>query len=615
MSLLLTAHQVEKTMGTEQLFHELSFSIHERQKIALLGPNGAGKSTLLKMLVGIETTDGGDISTKKNLKMAYVPQEDSFPQDSTIQEVTTQALIKDGLPADEAEIQATIHLSIVGFEEFDKKVKILSGGWRKRLSLAIAFAKEPELLLLDEPTNHMDWDGILWLEDQLKSFKKALLIVSHDREFLKNQCQEFMEINRLYKNGYFSLKCSYEEFLEKKQEYIQMQQNMQDSMANKARREVDWLRAGVKARTTKSSSRIKEAHQLLDNLEQVKKRNFSARSKVNIEIDSSGKKSKKFLEIKDLNIAYGDKKILENFDILLGPKMRIGLLGNNASGKTSLLRVISGLADNYSGSVYKAEGLKFVYFDQKREALDQNANLLKYLGDGSDFVQFKDRSIHVASYAAQFLFHSQKMQLPISRLSGGEQARLLIAKLLLQPADILVLDEPTNDLDIDTIEILEQSLTEFPGLVLVVSHDRYFLKSLCTKYLSLDGRGGWNIFADMHQWFVWQNQTTHSIGDKSDNPTLSAFPKSGSSLEEDNKTNHNKKLKISYKDKRQWETIEADIAQAENAVQEAQSALDANTDFSDHTQVEKLVKILSEKQKKLDELFVFWEKMEKLMNS
>lgn len=586
-------------MGSQKLFDQLSFGIHEKQKIALLGPNGAGKSTLLKILAEQEPPDQGEISPRKNLTMAYVPQEDQFDANVSILEAACQKLIEFGLDPNEVEVQASIQLSIVGFESFDKKISTLSGGWRKRLSLAIAFAKEPELLLLDEPTNHMDWDGILWLEGQLKNFKNAFMIVSHDREFLRNQCEQFMEINRLYKSGYFSIESSYEDFLTKKEDYIKTQQNLQESMSNKARREVEWLRAGVKARTTKSQSRIKDAHQLLNNLQEVKQRNFAARSKVNIEIDSAGKRSKKYIEIKQLDIAYGENKILNRLDLLLGPKTCIGLLGDNASGKTSLLKVIAGVADNFDGSLFRADGLKFVYFDQKRESLDQNINLLEYLGDGADHIQFKGRSIHVASYAAQFLFHSQKMNLPIAKLSGGEQARLLIAKLLLQPADVLVLDEPTNDLDISTIEILEQSLLDFPGLVIVVSHDRYFLKSICQKYLSLDGKGGWNLFADMSQWLKSRNKNEINISAK----------------ETKVKKQSSKKVKLSYKEKRQMETIEEDIALAEKELQMAQDNMDKNDNFSDHEVMKALVTSLEEKQARVDELYTFWQNIEEKMNS
>ncbi len=585
-------------MGNRTLFQGLSFGLHEKQKMALLGPNGAGKSTLLKILAGIETYEEGEVSARKNLQLAYVAQEDRFLEKRSVLDEAVAQLRRVGLDENMAQIQASIQLSMAGFEDLEVMTDTLSGGWRKRLSIAIALAKEPDLLLLDEPTNHLDWDGIMWLEDQLKIFEKAFFVVSHDREFLQNQCDEFMEIHSLYKNGYFSLKCDYERFIEKKQEYIESQLNLQESMANKARRETEWLRAGVKARTTKSQSRIKEAHQLLDDLSNVKSRNSAAKARVNIQIEAAGKRSKKFIELNKLSIAYGDKKVLSNLDLVLGPKTCIGLLGENASGKTSLLKVLANAASNYEGEVKFAEGLKIVYFDQKRESLDQTLNIIEYLGDGSDHVTFKGGSVHVASYAAKFLFDSHKLHLPIAKLSGGEQARLLIAKLLLQPADVLLMDEPTNDLDIGSIEILEQSLAAFGGLTVVVSHDRYFLKNLCSQFLALDGKTGWQIYPDVYQWL--QNRNTESEPEPSKKSASSPKKKS--------------KVKLSYKEKRRMATIESDIATAEKELEEAQKQMDNQTDFSDHQATQVLLDDLQKKQKVVDELYSFWQNIEEKLN-
>lgn len=599
MSLLLSTHQLEKSMGDRQLFSGLSFGVQEKQKIALLGSNGAGKSTLLKILAGQEDFDGGEVSPRKNLKMAYVAQEEQFDENQTAQKVAENALIAFGFDSEQAAIQASIYLSMAGFEKAETLCKELSGGWKKRLNIAIALAKDPDLLLLDEPTNHLDWEGILWLEDQLKVFEKAFLIVSHDREFLKNQCQEFMEINPLYADGFLHLKCSYEKFLEKKQEYLENQLSLQESLSNKARRETEWLRAGVKARTTKSQSRIKEAHQLLENLGQLKARTRSAQARVNIQIEAAGKSSKKLIECKDLNIHYDDKMILENFNITWGPNKCIGLLGENASGKTSLLKVLAQQATNYKGHLFHADELRIVYFDQKRTQLDPTSNILEYLGDGADHVTFKDRSLHVAAYAAQFLFDSHRVHLPISRLSGGEQARLLIAKLLLQPADVLLLDEPTNDLDIQTIEMLEESLLQFPGLSILVSHDRYFLKNLCQDFLSLDGKGNWQNYPDMEQWLKFRKNSTEPTHNIEPEPKKKTKPK----------------VKISYNDKKKFENIETEIATAEAELATAQQAVESNTDFSDHVKTQNLIDTMNEKQKKLDDLFVFWEEMEEKLSN
>lgn len=582
-------------MGSKQLFEGLSFTINEQQRIGLLGPNGAGKSTLLKMIAGIEPPDSGEISYRKGVRFAYVPQEETFDDSLDILQIATENLKRSGMDPFESEVQAPIFLSLVGFENFEQQASLLSGGWKKRLSLAIAFAQEPDLLLLDEPTNHMDWDGILWLESYIKAYKKSFIVVSHDRAFLNNTCNKTMEINPLYRDGYLSFSGGYQEFLKRKDEYSQVQMNLQDTLSNKARREVEWLRAGVKARTTKSQARAKEAHQLLDELSAIKTRNRSGQAKVRVEIDSAGKRSKKFIELKSLSISYGDNSLIENLDLLLGPKNCFGLLGANGSGKTSLLKAISGSENNYSGEIFRAEELKIIYFDQKRESLPQDIDLINYLGDGSDYTIFKDQSIHVASYASRFLFSSDKMKLKIGQLSGGEQARLLIAKLLLQPADVIILDEPTNDLDINSIEVLEESLASFGGLIILVSHDRYFLSQLCQKFLSLENDSSWHIYADLNQWL----KRNHSL----DKPKAE--------LKKELDTVKVKKQKLSYKEKRQMETIESDIEIAETALADAQTALSDSSNFSDHKKMQDCIKLVEKNQKKVEELYKIWETIEK----
>lgn len=586
-------------MGSKLLFDGLSFGIHEKERLGLLGPNGAGKSTLLKILASKEEPDAGEVSRRKGLRLAFVPQEELFSGSLNLLETLTSRLRDQGLELSEIQVQALIALSALGFTDLETKVETLSGGWRKRLSLAVALAQEPDLLILDEPTNHMDWDGILLLEGLLKNFKGSLVLVSHDRAFLNNLCNKTMEINFLYKDGFLAFDGGYEEFLRKKEEYTQTQLSLQDSLSNKARREVEWLRAGVKARTTKSRARAKEAHQLLDDLQALKSRNRAGQSKVRLEIDSAGKRSKKFYELKHLNVGYEERCLIRDLNLLLGPESCIGLLGANGSGKTSLLKVVAGRSQNYTGELHSAENLKVVYFDQKRESLPQEIDLMAYLGDGSDYVVFKDKSVHVAAYASRFLFTSDKMKLKIAQLSGGEQARLLIAKLLLQPADVLILDEPTNDLDIESIEVLEESLSSFPGLILLVSHDRYFLSQLCERYLALDGQGGWQIYADLDQWL--KHSALNSAPPSSSPPQVEKAQSAPPPPQ---------KIKLSYKEKRAMETIEQDIEEAESSLAEAQSQLARPEVYSDAEKMQKALQLVDERQKKVEELYHLWETIE-----
>ncbi|MCB9073210.1 MAG: ABC-F family ATP-binding cassette domain-containing protein [Bdellovibrionaceae bacterium] len=594
MSLLVSVNHIEKTMGSKLLFEDLSFGISEGEKIGLIGPNGAGKSTLLRLLAGTETPDQGEVNRRKNLNISFVAQEPLF--ESTL---GAQSYLKEKLQSFyhdplECDVKAATYLSICGFSDLDIKVDTLSGGWKKRLALAYAFALEPDLLVLDEPTNHMDWEGILWLESYLKSYKKSFILVSHDRTFLDNVTNRIIEINRLYRDGFLAFPCSYQQFLSKKEDYRRTQIALQDSMSNKARREVEWLRSNAQARTTKSTARIKEAHALLDDLESVKMRNSAAQSKARVEIDSTERKSKKLIELKHVTVAFSAKTLVQDLSISMGPQQCVGLLGHNGSGKTSLLKVIQGKADNYTGEIFRADQLKIVYFDQKREDLPLDESLMQYLGDGSDYTIFKGASIHVASYASRFLFASDKMQLKISQLSGGEQARLLIAKLLLQPADVLILDEPTNDLDIDTIEILEETLRAFPGLVLVVSHDRYFLSQLCDRFLALDGQGAWNMYAEMEQWLREKSTRSSSTQD-----TISA-----------KKEESKKKVKLSYKDKLRLETIEQDIQQAESDLEQASEKLSNPDVIMDHIKLQEATASVALLQKKVDDLYALWSELE-----
>ncbi len=604
MAILLSVSKLSKHVGDKSLFEGLSFGIFEKEKIGLIGPNGSGKSTLLGLLARTNEPDEGEVVYKKNLGLSFVPQIDKHPAELSIIEHSCnkiQELLKNSRA--DAEVLAAIYLSITGFEDTEVKISNLSGGWLKRLSLAIAIAAEPELLILDEPTNHMDWDGILWLESFLKSFKQSFILVSHDRSLLQNTTGRTIEINPAFKDGFLSYDLGYNDFLEKKTEYLEAQQNLQSSMANKARRETDWLRAGVKARTTKSRSRINEAHQLIDDLSTLNTKNTSAQSKVSLEIDSTGRKTKKLIELKNLSVGYKEKNLIENLSLTLGPKQCYGLLGHNGSGKTSLLKTLSNELTPLKGSVYTADDLKIVYFEQKRSDLPQEESLVEYLGSGSDYVVFKDQSVHVASYASRFLFSSDRLNMPIKKMSGGEQARLLIAKLFLKPADVLILDEPTNDLDIKTISILEDIITNFNGLVLLVSHDRSFLRSVCTHYLALDGCGAAVFYADVDQWL--KSSTKQSKKERSKSPAK----------EHDSEVNPplaKPKVKLSYKDKKFLEDVEAIILTEEEKLSALNSNLEASVSSGDSGKIQALSVSISAQQTKVDEFYEKWDRLNSL---
>lgn len=596
MTPVLSLQNISKSFGSRTLFEDLSFGVFPGEKIGLLGSNGAGKSTLLKILAGTIKPDSGQVHLRKNLSLCHIPQTEEFDPNQTALEFVEKKLLSCGMDPEEAPIQATIGLGVAGFEDMEVKSPSLSGGWKKRLQLAVAVAMEPELLILDEPTNHLDWEGLIWIEGWLKSFKGCLLLVSHDRQFLQNLCRRTIEIHAAYENGVLSFDLGYEEFLDKKADYLEAQMQLESRLSNKARRELEWLRAGVKARTTKSRSRMKEAYNLLDKVSDVKDRNRATKARSNLTIDATQRLSKKLIDLDGVDIGYAEKPLIKNLTTTFGPKTCLGILGENASGKTTLIKTLLQQMPPLSGKLEFAENLQIVYFEQTRSDLPMDKNLMQFLGDGGDFVLFQNRSTHVAGYASRFLFPSEKMQLPIAQLSGGEQARLLIAKNLLQPADILILDEPTNDLDIETIEVLEAALMDFEGLIILVSHDRYFLNRLGNRFLGILPEQRWDFFASVEQWLEARKNTPSEVVEEGTSPTV---PQS--------KT---KKVKLSYKEKQQLSTIESDIATAESDLEQAQTRLQDPELMSDHEALNAHTVEIQKLQQKVDDLYALWDQLE-----
>jgi ATP-binding cassette subfamily F protein uup len=499
MSVITSCQSLSKSYSARPLFKDISFTVDDRDRLGLIGPNGSGKSTLLKILTGLIEPDEGAVLPRKFLRSAYVAQDNQYPAGQTPRSIVSASL--DGERIEDGERQARVEVTLtrIGFEDFDVDVASLSGGWRKRLALAAELVKEPDFLLLDEPTNHLDLDGVIWLEDLLKSTPFAFVVVSHDRHFLENVTNRTIELNAQYKDGYLSAKGPYSDFLQARQEYFVAQSNEEQALASKVRRELAWLARGARARQTKAQGRIRDAGKLMEEFEEVKTRN-SLNNTVNIDFNASGRKTKELVVCKGIEKTLGGKKLFSNLDIVLTPGQKLGLLGTNGSGKTTLLKIIADKLAPDKGTVKRADGLRIVWFDQNREQLDQKISLKQALCPSGDSVIYRDRSIHVASWSKRFLFRPDQLNMPVSYLSGGEQARILIAKLMLQPADILILDEPTNDLDIPSLEVLEESLQDFPGALLLVTHDRFMLDNISTHLLALDGKGGAEYFADYPQW-------------------------------------------------------------------------------------------------------------------
>ncbi|HEY4364943.1 MAG TPA: ABC-F family ATP-binding cassette domain-containing protein [Bryobacteraceae bacterium] len=587
---------MSKLIGARMLFKGITLNIEDRERVGMIGPNGSGKSTLMKIIAGIEQADGGEFVKKRQLRMAYLPQEDRFETGQSVEDVVVDA--QDGEPIDEHDkvVRGHILLSKMGFEDFEQKAETLSGGWRKRLAIARELARSPELLLLDEPTNHLDLEGIEWLEGMLKSAQFAFVLVSHDRYLLEHATTRVVEINRAYPDGFLSINGAYSTFLEKKEEFLAAQRSEQASLASRVRREVEWLQRGAKARTTKAKGRIEQAKEMMGDLADIRQRN-AAGGATQIEFTSSERQTRKLIVAKKVSKSLGGKKIIDGLDLVLGPGMKLGLVGPNGSGKTTLIRMLAGQIQPDSGELKRAEGLRVVLFDQARKQLDQTMSVKESLSSGSETVMFNGQSMHITSWAKQFLFRQDQLSMPVGDLSGGEQARILIAQLMLKPADVLVLDEPTNDLDIPTLQVLEESLEEFAGALVLVTHDRYMIDRLSTEILGLDGRGGARMFGDLSQWERWRKQDEKGVEEKkSAGKTAEAPAKKAKSL--------------SYMELRELEQIEGKIAAAEGDLHDAQRLMDEPSVLADHRRLADACKRMETAQAAVHKLYARWEMLE-----
>ena len=601
-TILLSCESIGKSYGVKPLFSDLSLALFEGDHVGLVGPNGSGKSTLLKILAGLEEPDAGTRSMRRHVRMGYVPQESTFPATQTVEEVLTQVLIDDGLDPHEHGNRIAKALSIAEFAQPDQSISTLSGGWKKRLAIARTLMLEPDVLLMDEPTNHLDVEGILWLESLLKTEARAFLVVSHDRRFLESIASRMLELNRCYPSGVFEANGSYSDFLEQRDAALSAQADYQASLANRVRREVEWLRRGPKARTTKAKSRVDQAGQLIEQLSSIEARRDQGTAA--IDFTGSGRRSKQLVVATRAGKSLGGKPIVENLDLLLGPGQRLGLLGPNGSGKTTLLKLLAGTLKPDTGTITHADKLRIVTFEQHRESLDQQATLRRSLAPAGDAVVYQDRSVHIVSWAKRFLFRPEQLDLPVSRLSGGEQARLLIARLMLQPADVLFLDEPTNDLDIPTLDVLEDSLLEFAGALVLVTHDRWLLDRVSTTLLALDGHGRAEWFADYAQWEAAQLRRTG--GDVPPPRSSPTEPASSSA------TSTKKRKGLSYRDEREWERIEETIMKAEEALMACQTAAGDPAIVSDAQALSTRYAALESAQTEVNRLYARWAELEAL---
>jgi ATP-binding cassette subfamily F protein uup len=602
---ILNAQSVTKQFGAAPLFRNISLTVDDGARIGLIGPNGAGKSTLLAVLAGQVEPDSGEVAVRKRARAAFVPQDSRFASGLTVRQVLQTALTSAHVTETEREGRLREAAGRAGFASLDAEAASLSGGWRKRLAIIEALVSEPDVLLLDEPTNHLDLAGIEWLEELLTSSAFAAVTVSHDRYFLESTSSEIIELNRIYADGLLRVKGNFSRFLEERQAYLESQSRQQESLRNRVRTEIEWLRRGPKARTTKSKARIDTANAMIGQLAEMDSRTVV--NTAGIDFAASQRKTKRLVEFE--NVACDvpasseqtePRRLFAGLNFILTAGMKVGLVGPNGSGKTTLLRLLRGELDPAQGSIRRADALRLVYFSQMRE-LDESLTLRRALAPEGDSVMHQGRPIHVASWASRFLFTGEQLNQPVRNLSGGERARVLIAKLMLEPADVLLLDEPTNDLDIPTLEILEENLLDFPGALVLVTHDRYLLNRIASTVLGLDGKGQTGQFADYAQWETW-------LAGQDDAPSsraaiaLARRPESEPTPD----STPAQKKKLSYLEAREFAAIEQRVEESDARLAAARTQVESPEIATDAAALQAALTELEAAQQENDALYARW---------
>ncbi len=567
---IINIEHIHKVFGEKVIFEDASFGIHEGNKIGIVGINGTGKTSLLRMIAGIEEPDQGQIIRQNGLRIAYLPQNPEFPSQATI---LSYAL--DGNNDTDWLVQS--NLNRLGITGYDMPIEQLSGGQKRRVALAKVLASEFDVLLLDEPTNHLDEEMILWLEDYLKNYKGVILMVTHDRYFLDKVSNRILEISR---GSMYSYDANYSKFLELKAEREEMELASRRKNQSILRIELEWAKRGCRARTTKQKAR-------LERLETLKNGKAPIQDQV-IEMDSvETRMGKKTIEFHEVSKSYGEMKLIENFSYTLLRNQRLGIIGPNGCGKSTLLKLIIGQIQPDQGYMEIGETIKIGYLAQEEPDFDTSQRVIDYVKDIGEYVQTKEGRISASQMLERFLFTPDMQYTPVSKLSGGEKRRLYLLSVLVSGANVLILDEPSNNMDIPTLTVLEDYLNSFIGIVITVSHDRYFLDNVVDRIFEFDGNGHLQQYEGGYTDYLEAKQRRQS-------DSIPPVPKP---LEEKKnnaknwKQNRPQKLKFTFKEQKEFETIDDDIAALEEKIQSLDEEMMANA-----TNSGKLAQLTKEKE-------------------
>lgn len=601
MAVLMGLSALRHAYGARPLFDDLSLTISSGERIGLIGPNGAGKSTLLRIMAGELTPDAGERTIARGLRVAHLAQVPSFAQDATI----LSAVLSGASDSDDGEAIASAYawiskLSLDSQGDADMLTSQLSGGWKKRLALARALMCDPDVLLLDEPTNHLDLESIMWLETFLGKARFATVTITHDRAFLQRVANRIVEIDARHAGGMLSVSGDYAAYLATREQLIAAQESREVALKNTLRREQAWLRSGVKARGTKQQARIDRAHALAKEVHNLGQRNTTRTS--TLEFHAQGKHPKMLIHARGITKSYADHCLFRNQDIVLTPEDRLVIMGPNGCGKSSLIRCLLGEDGLDAGEVRHADRFDVAYFEQNRESLDPQMPVAEVVAPHGDQVVYRGKPLHVYSYLDRFLFTKAQSRMTVGQLSGGEQSRLLLARLMLRDVNVLVLDEPTNDLDLATLGVLEDALEEFPGAVILVTHDRYFLQQIATRLLAFHpaGDGRMQEFADLAQWQAWHTREVAALAEV-DAPQERSVPAAPERLAK----------KLSYKEQRELDMMEGVIAKREAELAEVTQQSEDPAIASNSEKLLELTTTMATLTQTIDQLYERWDELAK----